>query len=263
MLSQRNAFITWSAIALMIIAGGWTLFHLFWSIASPTSNDQWSTVLLVTFLLALVLACVQFHLGDPARKAVSPTERFPEPPLAKFFFASEGAAALWFIVRMYVGAEWLLASVEKMQSPAWGMSGKAISGFVAGALAKASGPSPAVQGWYAWFLQHIVQSNAGIFSLLITYGEFAVGLGVLLGVLTGIAAGFGVLMNLNYLLAGTVSINPILGMFGLFLVFSWRVCGWVGGDHWLLPWLGMPWKAGSWFQVHTRTATPPSAHSIS
>jgi thiosulfate dehydrogenase [quinone] large subunit len=106
-----------------------------------------------------------------------------------------------------------------------------LTGFVQGALAKSSGPNPAVQGWYAWFLQHIVLHVTGLFSFLVTYGKFLVGAGLLLGALTGIAAGFGVLMNMNYLLSGTVSINPIIGMFGLFLCFSWRVCGWIGLDH--------------------------------
>ena len=263
MSQQQNALIKWSAIALMVVAGGWTLFHLIWNFAAQTSDDSWGIALLVTFLLALILAFVQFFQERKALKATTPGERFPEPAIAKFFLASEGSAAMWFIVRMEVGAEWLLAGWEKMQSPAWGTSGKAISGFVAGALAKTAGPNPAVQGWYAWFLQHAVQPNAGLFSFLVTYGEFAVGLGVLLGILTGIAAGFGVLMNLNYLLAGTVSINPILGMFGLFLVFSWRVCGWVGGDRLLLPSLGLPWQRGSWFQVRGAMTPPPSARSLS
>jgi thiosulfate dehydrogenase [quinone] large subunit len=111
-------------------------------------------------------------------------------------------------------------------------------------------------------LQHLVQPAPGLWSFLITHGELAVGLGVLLGVLTSIAAGFGVLMNLNYLLAGTVSINPVLGMFGLFLVFSWRVCGWIGADRLLLPSLGLPWQRGTWFQLRS-AATPPPASSIS
>ena len=165
---------------------------------------------------------------------------------------------MWFVIRMEVGAEWLLAGWEKIKSPVWGANGTALNGFVAGALAKSTGANPAVQGWYVWFLQHAVQPSAGLFSFLVTYGEFAVGLGVLLGVLTGIAAGFGVLMNMNYLLAGTVSINPILGMFGLFLIFSWRVSGWIGGDRILLPSLGLPWQRGSWFRVPTVEVTPPT-----
>jgi len=263
MSQQQNAFLKWSALAIMVVAGAWTLFHLIWNVAAQTTDDYWGIALLILFVLAFILAFMQFFQERPALKAVSPTERFPEPAIAKFFLASEGSAAMWFVVRMEVGAEWLLAGWEKMQSPAWGTSGKALSGFVAGALAKASGPNPAVQGWYVWFLQHAVQPNAGLYSFLVTYGEFAVGLGILLGVLTGIAAGFGVLMNLNYLLAGTVSINPILGVFGLFLIFSWRVCGWIGGDRWLLPTLGLPWQRGSWFQVHPPTVAPPPAKSLS
>jgi thiosulfate dehydrogenase (quinone) large subunit len=262
MSTQQNALVKWGSLAIMIVAGAWTLFHLIWNFAAQTSDDYWGIALLILFFLALILAFVQFFQERSALKAISSGERFPEPALAKFFFASEGSAALWFLVRMEVGSEWLLAGWEKIKSPAWGTSGKALAGFVAGAVAKASGPNPAVQGWYSWFLQHAVQSTAGLFSFLVTYGEFAVGLGVLLGVLTGIAAGFGVLMNLNYLLAGTVSVNPVLGMFGLFLVFSWRVCGWIGGDRWLLPSLGLPWQRGSWFQMRT-AATPPPAHSLS
>jgi thiosulfate dehydrogenase [quinone] large subunit len=59
--------------------------------------------------------------------------------------------------------------------------------------------------------------------------------------LTGIAAFFGVFMNLNYLLAGTVSVNPVLGFLGIFLVLAWRVAGYYGVDRYLLPLLGTPW----------------------
>lgn len=260
-MSQSQPALRWSVLAITIIAGAWTLFHLIWNFAGQTSDDYWGIALLILFALALILAFVQFFQERSTLQAMSSGERFPEPSIGKFFLASAGSAPMWFVVRMEVGSEWLLAGWEKIKSPSvWGTSGVAIKGFVAGALAQTTGPNPAVQGWYAWFLQHIVQPNPSLWSFLITYGEFAVGVGVLLGVLTGIAAGFGVLMNLNYLLAGTVSINPVLGMFGLFLVFSWRVCGWIGGDHWLLPALGLPWKPGTWF----RSKAPlPSGSSTS
>lgn len=259
MSEQRTAPFRWSALALTIAAGAWTLFHLIWNFAGQTADDYWGIALLILFALALILVFVQFFQERSTLQATASGERFPEPAIGKFFLASAGSAPMWFVVRMEVGAEWLLAGWEKIKEPSvWGTSGVAIKGFAAGALSKASGPNPAVQGWYAWFLQHIVQANPGLWSFLITYGEFTVGLGVLLGILTGIAAGFGVLMNLNYLLAGTVSINPVLGMFGLFLVFSWRVCGWIGGDRWLLPAIGLPWKPGTWFRSRV-TATPHRA----
>lgn len=191
--------------------------------------------------------------------AKTPQEQFPEPAIARFFLASTGPAALWFVLRMNVGAQWFIAGWEKVQSPVWGTSGVALKGFVGGALAKNSGANPAVQGWYANFLHDFVLPNAGLFSFLITWGEFAVGLGILVGALTGIAAGFGVLMNLNYLLAGTVSINPVLGMFGLFLCVAWRVAGEIGLDHWLLPAIGLPWKPGSLFRPETMQGEPATS----
>ena len=257
MFSQQNTTLKWGMLIVAVLAGAWTLFHLIWNFAGNTSDDYWGIALLILFVLALILAFVQFSQERPALQTASSGERFPEPAISKFFLASEGSSALWFVVRMDVGAQWLLAGWEKVTSPVWGTSGKALAGFVAGALAKTSGANPAVQGWYASFLQHFVLPNAGFFSFLVTWGEVAVGLGVLLGVLTGIAAGFGVLMNLNYLLSGTVSINPILGVFGLFLVFSWRVCGWIGFDRWLLPALGLPWKPGEWFRAQEVTTTVP------
>jgi hypothetical protein len=79
---------------------------------------------------------------------------------------------------------------------------------------------------------------------LVTLGEIAVGVGLILGCLTGIAAFFGGFMNVNYLLAGTVSSNPILFVFATWLVLAWRVAGWYGIDRWLLPLLGTPWWPG-------------------
>jgi len=246
MFNQGNATLR-IGMLLVVIAGGWTVIHIILGLAGVMANDYWGIALPILFVLALILAFVRYAEERPALTAVSSTEQFPDPAISRFFLASTGSAPMWFVVRMYVGSEWLLAGWEKVISPAWGTSGKAIAGFVMGALAKTSGPNPAVQGWYAWFLQHIVLPNAGLFSFLVTWGEVAVGLGLLFGILTGIAAGFGVLMNFNYLLAGTVSVNPVLGVLGLFLCFSWRVCGWIGVDRWLLPALGLPWKPGTWF----------------
>lgn len=248
MATQRNATY-WAGTLIAALAGAWTIFHIIWNFAGQTTDDYWGTALLILFALALILAFVHYAQERSTLHATAVAERFPEPSISRFFLGSEGSAVLWFVVRMDVGSQWLLAGWEKINSPAWGTSGKAMAGFVAGALAKTTGANPSVQGWYGWFLQHMVLPNAGFFSFLITWGEFAVGLGLLLGILTGIAAGFGVLMNLNYLLAGTVSINPVLGVFGLFLVFSWRVCGWIGFDRWLLPMLGMPWKSGTMFHA--------------
>lgn len=255
-MNNQRETVFWVGTLIAVLAGAWTIFHLIWNFSGQTADDQWGTGLLILFAIALILAFFEYARERATLKAAGAGERFPEPSIARFFLASPGASPLWFVLRMSVGAQWLLAGFEKVGSPdVWGTSGKAIMGFVAGALAKTTGAHASVQGWYAWFLQNIVQPNAGLWSFLITWGEVAVGIGLLLGILTGIAAGFGVLMNMNYLLAGTVSINPVLGMFGLFLVLSWRVCGYIGLDRYLLPALGLPWKPGTVFQSHETPAS--------
>ena len=182
----------------------------------------------------------------------------PEPPIARFLFADTRMAWLWLIVRLYVGYQWITAGLEKLTgysftfdasfgqklSSPWvfgAHDGAAIKGFVAGALAQTGGAHPAVQGWYASFLQSVVLPNAGLFAYLVTFGEVLIGLGLIFGVLTGIAAFFGVFMNLNFLLAGAVSINPIIGVLAMFLVLAWRIAGFYGIDSYLLPLLGTPW----------------------
>jgi thiosulfate dehydrogenase [quinone] large subunit len=179
-------------------------------------------------------------------KAMQPRSaiQIPEPPIARFLFADTRVAWFWLIVRLYVGYVWLAAGYEKLTSGAWVFSahdGAGLKGFVMGALAKSTGANPAVQGWYASFLQHVVLPGAPVFAYIVTFGEIAVGLGLIFGVLTGIAAFFGVFMNLNFLLAGTVSVNPIVGTLALFLVLAWRIAGYYGVDRYLLPLLGTPW----------------------
>jgi thiosulfate dehydrogenase [quinone] large subunit len=256
MFSSRTTVFRISLV-IAAIAAVWTLVHIVLGIASFKGDDFWGYALLILFVFALIFAFVQYAQERSTLLQFGTSEPFPEPSISRFFLGSEGSSPLWFVVRMYVGAEWFLAGWEKVISPAWGSSGKAVAGFVAGALKLTGGDHPAVQGWYAWFLQNIVTPNAGFFSFLVTWGEVAVGLGLLLGILTGIAAGFGLLMNMNYLLAGTVSINPVLGILGLFLCLSWRVCGWIGIDSLLLPALGLPWKPGTWFHS-SKTVAPPA-----
>jgi thiosulfate dehydrogenase [quinone] large subunit len=100
--------------------------------------------------------------------------QIPEPPIARFLFSDTRMAWFWLIVRLYVGYEWLTAGWEKLTGHSisfgsfgvasaggpWvfsGHDGAAIQGFVAGAVAQAKGANPAVQGWYASFLQSFVK----------------------------------------------------------------------------------------------------------
>jgi thiosulfate dehydrogenase [quinone] large subunit len=183
---------------------------------------------------------------DPSTHRVD----IPDPPIAQFLFADTRMAWFWLLVRLYAGYEWLTAGLEKLGNPAWtgAHAGTALGGFAAGALHKVGGAHPDVAGWYADFLRNVVLPNAVAWSWAVTLGELAVGVALILGLLTGIAAFFGGLMNANYLLAGTVSTNPLLFIFATWLVLAWRVAGYWGLDRWVLPALGVPGQPGRLFR---------------
>lgn len=168
----------------------------------------------------------------------------PEPPLAKFLFADTRMAWAWLPLRIYLGYEWVVAGWGKVNSPVWtgDQAGVAIQGFIKGAVAKSGGAHPDVAGWYSAFLEGFVSHNAALFGHLIAWGELAVGVALIVGLFTGIAAFFGAFMNMNFLLAGTVSANPIMFIGQLVLILAWRTAGWIGLDRWLLPLLGTPWQ---------------------
>lgn len=153
-----------------------------------------------------------------------------------FVFTNVKFAWFWLFVRLYLGYEWTYAGYEKIINPVWvgDQSGVAISGFVKGALAKTVGEHPSVSGWYAWFLENAVQPFPVGWSYAISYGELLVGLGLIFGAFTFLAAFFGFLMNINYLLAGTVSTNPQLLMLALFIMLAHKTAGYFGFDHYVL-----------------------------
>ena len=180
----------------------------------------------------------------------NPVSQISEPPIAKLLFADTRFSILWFIVRLYVGYEWLLAGWGKIINPLWVGSGAgtAITGFVTGALKKTGGAHPDVYSWYGSFLKDFVIPHAVQFSYVVSFGELFVGNGLILGAFTGVAAFFGAFMNMNFLLAGTISINPLLFLLELFLILAWKVAGFIGLDRYILPFLGTPWAPGKLFK---------------
>jgi len=110
-----------------------------------------------------------------------------------------------------------------------------------------------------------VLPHTAVWSDAIAYGEILVGLGLIVGLFTGIAAFFGGLLNANYLLAGTVSTNPMLFILATWLVLAWRVAGLIGLDRFALPAVGVPGQAGKLFKHQQLVAdkpAPASAHGV-
>jgi len=174
--------------------------------------------------------------------ANSRTTFYPEPRISKFLFASKYMAPFWTVVRVYLGWLWLQAGWHKVTDPRWvgAEAGTAVSGFLRRAVGLSQGESPSVTGWYAWMIENLFLPMATFMSYVVAFGELLVGIALILGFLTGAAAFFGGLMNVAFLLAGTLSSNPIMFFLATWLVLAWRIAGYYGLDYWVLPYLGAP-----------------------
>ena len=166
-----------------------------------------------------------------------------DPPFAKILFNDVRVAWLWLAVRVWLGYEWLQSGLGKISNPAWTQTGDALKGYWTNAVAiPETGRPPISFDWYRDFLQFMLDTEAYTwFAKLISYGEVLVGIALILGAFTGIAAFFGGFMNFNFMLAGSASTNPLLFVAVLGLIMGWKIAGYIGLDYFLLPIIGTPW----------------------
>lgn len=154
--------------------------------------------------------------------------------IGKWLRENTYAAALLLIARLYLGYAWLTAGWHKI------IGGFDATGFLTNAVAnpladRATGEL--IYPVYTAFLEGFALPNVALINIAIPWGEFLVGLGLMLGCLTTAAAFFGVLMNLMFMFAGTVSTNPWMAMIGAIILAAGANAGKFGVDHYLLPYL--------------------------
>ncbi len=167
------------------------------------------------------------------------------PPLARFLFDDTRFSVVWLIVRVLVGWSWVSAALDKLNNPAWMVTGDALKGFWQKAVAVPDAPAKPMitYDWYRSFLQGMLDSGAYVwFARLITIGELVIGLCLILGLFVGIAAFFGAFMSWNYIMAGSASTNGLMMLGAVLLVLAWKTAGWYGLDRLMLPLVGTPWQ---------------------
>lgn len=191
-----------------------------------------------------------------------------DPPLAKLLFSDTRLAPVWFIVRMYVGFSWLDAGWHKIIDTGaktnYIIDGAGMYAFWQRIAAVPAAPAKPLitYDWYSNYIQFMINNHwEGFFGKLIAFGETAVGLGLIFGAFVGIAAVSGAFMNLNFMLAGSASTNPVLLLLGFLLVLAWKTAGYIGLDRYLLPILGTPWRGRTVTSVTQNRRMPTAVTS--
>ena len=171
--------------------------------------------------------------------------------MVKFLRENVFAAYGLLVLRLYIGYEWMTAGWGKLTGGTFDTTG-----FLKGAIGKATGDHPAVQGWWANFLESFALPNADLFTFMVQWGEFLVGLGLILGCFTTFAALMGMVMNFAFLFSGTVSTNAQMVALTIFIVVAGANAGRFGADRYVLPYLKGLFIKGGKKDVAAKTITP-------
>jgi thiosulfate dehydrogenase [quinone] large subunit len=213
-------------------------------------------VLTAAFWVAFVVLLVA--LFEDRKNPDSKDVEIEGPAFTRFLFGNSRAGLFWLPIRLFVGFAWLDAGWHKFTDPAWTQGGSALRAYWERAAAiPEQGRPPITYEWYRDFINTLLAGHHETwFAWVVTLGELAIGIGLILGILTGVAAFFGAFMNMSFLLAGSASTNPIMFTLAVGLMLAWKVAGYYGVDRYLLPRLGTPWRPGALF---LRGQTAPTA----
>lgn len=240
-MTGTRGIATWMAIVAALILV-WLQLPPDWPISQPEGTLN-SVLTWAFWILAIAVVALLFTDRNAPDASVVEVEG---PSFARFLFSNTRAGLFWLPIRLFLGLSWLEAGIGKVTGGGWLDGGSALAAYWERAVQIPDAPAhpPITYDWYRDFINLLLGGHHETwFAWVIPFGEIAVGLGLIVGALTGIAAFFGALMNMSFLLAGSASANPVLFTAAIGLMLAWRVAGYYGLDRYLLPMLGTPWRA--------------------
>jgi thiosulfate dehydrogenase [quinone] large subunit len=157
-------------------------------------------------------------IGDPAKRA----------NLRAWDWVKESKilAVGWLAMRVWLGIMWMMAGWAKLfgaENPAFmHNNGAGVAGF-------ATHATPAYT-WWGSFLHDVVVPQAGAIGVLIAVAEFAIGIALVAGLFTRLAALGSLALLFTYVMSGTASVCAFYALFAIVILTMWRTSSWIGID---------------------------------
>ena len=245
-MSTLRGYVTWiAALAAVIVL--WLQIPENWDVTKaiylPPGETPNTVLTWVFWILAILVVVLLF---TDRREPQAGHIEVEGPAFSRYLFSNTRAGLFWLPIRLFLGMSWFEAGFHKLTADTgWLDGGASLLGYWQRAVSiPDSGSPPIAYDWYRDFINFLINGHhEGWFAYIIVFGELAVGIGLIFGILTGIAAFGGALMNMSFLLSGSGSSNPILFTAAIGIIMAWRVAGYYGVDRYLLPMLGTPWQA--------------------
>jgi thiosulfate dehydrogenase [quinone] large subunit len=141
-------------------------------------------------------------------------------------------------LRLFLGVTFVYAGIQKLTDPQYFRP--SAPGYIGRQIAGMAHDTP-----LGGLLTHLVVPHATFFGGLIAWGELAIGLGVLIGLLVRPAAFFGTLLSLIFFLSASWRVSPYFYGSDIVFLFGWSVMvlagpvagGWPVLDSRLASWL--------------------------
>jgi thiosulfate dehydrogenase (quinone) large subunit len=129
-------------------------------------------------------------------------------------------------MRTWLGVMWIEAGAAKLwgaENPGFLHNGGAgVAGFAAHGAAAYS--------WWGSFLHSFVVPNAGWIAIVVAVAEYAIGLALVTGLFTRVAAVGSLALLFTYVMSGTASVCAFYALFAIVVLVFWRTSSWLGID---------------------------------
>jgi len=154
-----------------------------------------------------------------------PSER-NAPPALQWLARSRVMAPIWTAMRIWLGIMWIQAGDAKL----WGAENPAFMHNGGAGVAGFATHGTSAYTWWHHFLTGFVVPNAGWIGVLVAVAEFAIGIGLVLGLFTRLAALGSLALLFTYVMSGTASVCAFYALFAIVILATWRTSGWLGAD---------------------------------
>jgi thiosulfate dehydrogenase (quinone) large subunit len=138
---------------------------------------------------------------------------------------SKLAALAWTAMRVWLGVMWIQAGSAKL----WGAEAAAFLHSSAGVAGFAAHGTPAYS-WWGSFLHGFVVPNAGWIGVLVAVAEFTIGVALVAGLFTRVAALGSLALLFTYVMSGTASVCAFYAAIAIVILVMWRTSSWIGVD---------------------------------
>jgi thiosulfate dehydrogenase [quinone] large subunit len=139
---------------------------------------------------------------------------------------SKVLAVGWLAMRVWLGIMWIQAGWAKLFGAENAFflhhNGAGVAGFAAHG-------TPAYT-WWGSFLHGFVVPQAGWIGILVAVGEFTIGVALVAGLFTRIAALSSLALLFTYVMSGTASVCAFYALFAIVILTMWRTSSWIGAD---------------------------------